>query len=406
MAAIECFSFGIPAAEQATMRFLNLAAVLAVAASGAQALAVARDGLDSREVHINSRRDAANLKLMARTNDGEEAFGLPTPVPPVQTGGGSAAPASRREKFRATIADHKRKLATKWPDQYNRCKCIADSVGKALDQCKCAAQEFIEKHSQKPNAAAAAAGDAGASAEPKPKLLDQCKTYFNHYGQVAKDQACKLKDMALERLPGRRKPTEQGSSVIHSTPIVNTQATRVQKREPSDGTKAPGEAVKPIPRTKNSSNLVKYFEDGCNAVAQKLTQGGCALGATGNAHSYQRLPKDAPLMPSNSPSGSPANSPSGSPANSPPGSPTHRYQSLPQEDPDSPRKHSKRSNHGAYAAQPAQLPDPAKRPGYDSASNAHKKMFRDMTTTAKGLLRKMWPNKAPHGQTQPPRSTA
>lgn len=152
----------------------------------------------------------------------------------------------------------------------------------------------------------------------------------------------------------------------------------------AEGVKPPRSGLK---RTGNSWDLAGYFKQACSSAEQKLKDGRCASGggvAKGTPsspnHQYQGLSQEDPDLP----------------GHSHPGSPSSPYQRLPQEDPDSPKKHPKRAESADrsgipgsphYAAQPRPFPDPADRPGYQTAWAAHKQMAQEMGAAVKHLVK-------------------
>ncbi|TLD21149.1 hypothetical protein PspLS_09296 [Pyricularia sp. CBS 133598] len=508
------------------MRLLKLATVLVVAASGVQAVAVARDAIDNQAVQINYRR-AANAKLVARANEGQGANevispfdnGVASPVQPVKAGDGNAPRAGRRQRFRQKISAQWDKAVTGWgPKAVENCKC---AVKNAYNNCKCAAKKFADHRRKKSNTATAAFSDQpdvesqsgmAATAVPKASFLKTCKHGIKIIGEKGQVLGCKLKDMAQERFPKLRKSTAKDRFVIIGTPIPRTrlegsQGQRVEKRgksqhEPEEKVvtlwdegfsvpKSPQFPQKPKPRVSASNDEAtgpvsenkkwqQRMGDKCKCLGQKIGEkmsngkerckcvydkwvvqrirkqrvGGEAaaakaaeteknLGSNSHRHQHSRrsgTPTSADATEGVKSSGSDlkktgnswdlagyfkqacqsarqnlkdARCPLGGQVakdKGTPSSPSHRYQGLSQEDPDSPRKDFKRAesaNRPAiperpyYAAQPRPYPDPADRPGYQRPSVAHKQMFQEMGTAVKYLVKGEWRTKhAQQGQTK------
>ncbi|KAI6616562.1 hypothetical protein MCOR14_010981 [Pyricularia oryzae] len=231
------------------MRLFKLATLLVVAASGVQALAVIRDGIDNQAVQVNGRRDA-NAKLVARANEGQGANevvppfhdGATSPVQSVEGGDGNAPRAGRRQRLRQKMNAQWNNAVTGWgPKAVDSCKCAAKS---AYSKCKCAAEKFADSRRKKSSAATAASSDQPnlesqggktAAAAPKASFLETCKHGIKYAGEKGQVLGCKLKDMAQERFPKLRKSTASNGIEIAGSPIPRTrsegsQEHRVEKR--------------------------------------------------------------------------------------------------------------------------------------------------------------------------------
>ncbi|KAH8844703.1 hypothetical protein ACKVWC_008632 [Pyricularia oryzae] len=231
------------------MRLFKLATLLVVAASGVQALAVTRDGIDNQAVQVNGRRDA-NAKLVARANEGQGANevvppfhdGATSPVQSVEGGDGNAPRAGRRQRLRQKMNAQWNNAVTGWgPKAVDSCKCAAKS---AYSKCKCAAEKFADSRRKKSSAATAASSDQPnlesqggktAAAAPKASFLETCKHGIKYAGEKGQVLGCKLKDMAQERFPKLRKSTASNGIEIAGSPIPRTrsegsQEHRVEKR--------------------------------------------------------------------------------------------------------------------------------------------------------------------------------
>ncbi|TLD20519.1 hypothetical protein PspLS_08805 [Pyricularia sp. CBS 133598] len=216
------------------MRFFKLATVLAVAASGVQALAVARDVVDNQAVHVNSRRNA-NTKLVAHLHSRGTEGTADERVPPLHdgAGSGSAPPGGRRQKFRETISTQWDSARNGWgPKAVDSCKCAAQN---AWTKCKCAAKNLSDKYAKKPATGSSNQPNIeskdvmGATAAPKTSVSEFCKSAWNRYGESAKKYGCKATDWAREKLPGRQKSTKNDEGLeTHATGSPHAQKRSVE----------------------------------------------------------------------------------------------------------------------------------------------------------------------------------
>ncbi|KAI6350728.1 hypothetical protein MCOR25_010443 [Pyricularia grisea] len=398
------------------MRFFNLVTALALAASGAQALAVARDNIDNQAVEVNSRRDVKQKRAEASPDrSGLGSGSMTSPFgsfgrgsdsitsPSGSPGQGSDGKTGRRGKARQKI------------DEYARQK---------LQDCKCAAQkQWDQRFGKKDTAATGPAdqpnlesvGDAGAAPAPKQKFSDQCRTFYNKAGKQVQDGLCKIKDKAQERFSAGRKTTAQdleNQEALHqnrprettaetdyflgkenggihnhrphgtrpSLPRSSSRPRQKSRRSPqveasvkitkradsvgngqgSSNVGASEADAKPLRRIPNANNLADYFAEACKITTK---DGACAVRGKDKNQGRQQRPQENP------------------------GSPRQQSKRLKVDDSAILKVRADPSDGSPrFVANPPQFPDPADRPGYKNPWDAHVAMFREMKTVAKNLV--------------------
>ncbi|TLD13109.1 uncharacterized protein PgNI_02821 [Pyricularia grisea] len=430
------------------MRFFNLVTALALAASGAQALAVARDNIDNQAVEVNSRRDVKQKRAeaspdrfrnertspLASPGRGSDSITSPSgsfgrgsdsiTSSSGSPGQGSDGKTGRRGKARQKINEQLEQARAKWPQIAEKCKCAADSARQKLQNCKCAAQkQWDQRFGKKDTAATGPAdqpnlesvGDAGAAPAPKQKFSDQCRTFYNKAGKQVQDGLCKIKDKAQERFSGGRKTTAQdleNQEALHQNRPRETTAETdyflgkenggIHNHRPH-GTRPslPRSSSRPRQKSRRSPQVEASVKITKRADSVGNGQGSSNVGASeADAKPLRRIPNAnnladyfAEACKITTKDG--ACAVRGKDKN-------QGRQQRPQENPGSPRQQSKRlkvddsailkvradpsDGSPRFVANPPQFPDPADRPGYKNPWDAHVAMFREMKTVAKNLV--------------------